>query len=73
MITTYKWAVITVDESSWVLLYDEESKEILMEPQQCSGTYTCACTLVVADTKEELEQYIADNELIYQSYDIPKN
>ncbi len=63
MIKTYKQAVITVDENTWILLYDEDTREILMKPQQCSGTYTCAQTLVVADTLEELEQYVAENGL----------
>ena len=65
MINIYKWAVIDVTEDQWVMLYDEETKEILDKPQQCSGSHTCASTLVVADTKEELDQYIVDNGLIY--------
>lgn len=67
MIKTYKWAVITVDENAWVFLYDEDTKKIQMEPQQCSGTYTCAYTLVVADSKEECDQYILDNNLVYEN------
>jgi hypothetical protein len=69
MIETYKWAVVTVEESQWAMLYDEDSKDILMEPQQCSGTYTCADTLVVADTLEECEDYIKENNLVYNKYE----
>ena len=65
MIETYKYAVITVDESKWTMLYDEDSKTILIEPQQCSGTYTCVDTLVVADTLEECVNYITEHELKY--------
>lgn len=65
MINIYKWAVIDVTEDQWVMLYSEETKEILVTPNKCSGSHTCADTLVVADTKEELEQYITDNKLIY--------
>jgi hypothetical protein len=65
MINVYKWAVIDVTEDQWVMLYNDETKEILVEPQKCSGSYTCANTLVVADTKEELEQYIIDNKLLF--------
>jgi hypothetical protein len=65
MINTYKYAVITVDESQWVMIYNDENKIITMTPQQCAGTYTCADTLVVADTLEECEQYIVDNRLVY--------
>ena len=63
MIKIYKQAVITVEENAWVLLYDADTKEILMHPQQCSGTYTCAQTLVIADKLEELEYYVAENGL----------
>jgi hypothetical protein len=69
MINTYKWAVITVDENAWVFIYDDETKIILMEPQQCSGTYTCAQTLVVADTLEECKEYIKDNGITDNLYE----
>ena len=65
MINIYKWAVIDVTQDQWIVLYNDETKKILVEPQQCSGSYTCANTLVVADTKEELDQYIVDNGLVY--------
>ena len=68
MMNVYKWAVIDVTQDQWIVLYNDETKEILVEPQQCSGSYTCANTLVVADTKEELDQYIVDNELVYPNY-----
>lgn len=48
-------------------MYDDATKIILVEPSQCSGSHTCAITLVVADTKEELDQYIVDNALVYSS------
>lgn len=67
MIKYYRRAIITVDENAWVFLYDESTKGIIMEPQQCSGTYTCASSMVVADTLEELEQYIEDNNLVMTS------
>jgi hypothetical protein len=38
-------------------------------PQQCSGYTSSHLTIVVADTKEECDQYIADNELIYSFID----
>lgn len=65
MLNVYKWAVIETTQDEWIMMYDDETKEVLVEPQQCSGSHTCAITLVVADTKEELEQYIVDNELVY--------
>jgi hypothetical protein len=65
MINVYKRAVIDVSEDQWIMLYNEENKNILIEPQKCSGSHTCANNLVVADTKEELDQYILNNQLYY--------
>jgi Fe-S-cluster-containing hydrogenase component 2 len=67
MINVYKWAVIETTQDEWIMLYDDETKIILVKPQQCSGSHTCAITLVVADTKEELDQYIVDNALVYEN------
>lgn len=69
MINIYKWAIIDVTEDEWVMLYNDETKEVLVEPNKCSGSHTCADTLVVADTKEELDQYIQDNNLILPLYE----
>ena len=68
MMNVDKWAVIETTQDQWIMMYDDETKKILMEPQQCSGSYTCAITLVVADTKEELDQYIVDHALVYPDY-----
>lgn len=64
MIHTYTKAVIEVNQHKWVLLYEEASKNILMEPQQAAGFYTVVDVLVVADTQAELYQYIQDHGLI---------
>jgi hypothetical protein len=72
MIKTYNQAVITIDENVWVFVYDKDSKKMLMYPQQCSGTYTCAQHVVVADTLEECEEYIKDNNITNDLFgDIP--
>jgi len=65
MLNVYKWAVIETTQEEWNMLYDDETKIILIQPQQSFGSHTCASTLVVADTKEELDQYIIDNNLVY--------
>jgi hypothetical protein len=70
MINVYTKAVIEVTQEQWVLLYEEESKKILLEPQQASGFYTAVDVLVVADTEEELNQYIVDNGLSISIDDI---
>lgn len=67
MMNVYKWAVIETTQDEWIMMYDDETKKIFVEPSQCSGSHTCAITLVVADTKEELNQYIINNDLIYST------
>lgn len=64
MINIYSKALIEVTRDQWTMLYEEESKNITMVPQQASGFYNAVDTLVVADTKQELEQYIVDNNLV---------
>jgi len=72
MINVYKWAVIETTQDQWIMMYDDETKNILLEPSQCSGSHTCAITLVVADTKEELDQYIVDNHLFFPAIPEPE-
>lgn len=54
---------------TWWFVFDDD-KNIIISPFQCSGYTSSPHTIVVADSKEECDQYIADNELVYQSYDI---
>ena len=55
--------VHTTDQNWW-MIYDATTKQIVVEPMQCSGYTSGPLTMVIADTKEELEQYIKDNSLI---------
>lgn len=55
--------VHTTDENWW-MIYDATTKQITVEPMQCSGYTSSPLTMVIADTEEELEQYIKDNGLI---------
>lgn len=50
-------------ENDWWFIFSED-KRIVVEPLQCSGGTTSPHTMVVADTLEELEQYIIDNALV---------
>lgn len=59
---------VETDQNNWWFVFDEANKNIIIEPQQCSGSTSGSYTMVVADTKEELEQYIADHGLIYPDY-----
>jgi len=51
-------------ELDWWMIYDADTKVILIEPLQCSGYTSCPKTMVISDTKEELDQYIIDNKLL---------
>lgn len=51
-------------EQEWWFVYDSTVNQITLSPLQCSGYTSSPLTMVVADTKEELEQYIIDNNLI---------
>jgi hypothetical protein len=54
-------------EQDWWMIYDADTKVITIEPLQCSGYTSSPMTMVIADTKEELEKYIADHGLILDS------
>lgn len=53
-----------VSDIDWWFIYNPESKEIIVNPQQCGGCIYSPFTLVVADTHEECLAYIQENELI---------
>lgn len=55
--------VHTTDQEWW-MIYDADTKVIVIEPLQCSGYTSSPFTMVIADTEKELEQYIIDNGLI---------
>lgn len=55
--------VHTTDQEWW-MIFDPNSKKVIVKPQQCSGYTSSPLTMVVAESKEELDQYIIDNNLI---------
>lgn len=52
-----------LNENQWWFLYDSVTSNVVIKPRQASGKISSPHTLVVADTKEECDQYIADNNL----------
>jgi hypothetical protein len=54
--------VQTLDQDWW-MIFNAENNEIIVEPLQCRGFTSSPYTMVVADTKDELDQYIIDNNL----------
>ena len=63
---------IETTEQEWWMIYDVETLNVLVTPQQCSGFTSSPLTMVIADTEEELEQYIIDNDLIVPTDEDPE-
>lgn len=55
---------IFTSENEWWMIYDGITKEIIIQPQQCLGGTSTPFTMVITNSKEELDQYIIDQELI---------
>lgn len=53
-----------VSDSQWWFLYDEATKKVIIGPRISSGKISSPHTLVVADTQEECENFISNNDLI---------
>lgn len=65
MISTYKWTIITAPIGKWVFFYNETTGEIIYDPYEAEGgSYTCNDILVIADTLEECNEYIAQHGLV---------
>ena len=56
---------ISTNETEWWMIYDVVTLKVIIPPQQCSGGTSSPYTMVIADTREELEQYIIDNKLLF--------
>jgi len=67
MIIEHKNTIVDVSSDKWVIIYNDETLKLLTEPFQSCGSYTCADTLVVADTLEECRAYITEKKLINPS------
>jgi len=55
---------IITNEIEWWMIYDANTLQVIIPPQQCSGETSSPYTMAIADTLEELEQHIQDNGLI---------
>jgi hypothetical protein len=60
--------IVTTD-SNWWMIYDENTKEIIIPPQICSGKTSSPFTMVVSDSEEELNSYIEENNLTIVNID----
>lgn len=54
---------IQTTEQDWWFIYDADTKEGLSDPMQCKGFTSSPLTMIVSDSKEEIEQYITDNNI----------
>jgi hypothetical protein len=61
---------VQTTDQDWWMIYDADTKEIVVKVQQCSGFTSSPFTMVIADTKEELDQYIINNNLIVATEEI---
>ena len=57
---------VYTNDQEWWFIYNSETKEIIIEPQQCSGYTSSPFTMIVTNSKEELEQYISENGLFIE-------
>lgn len=55
---------VSTNEVEWWMIYDANTNNVILPPIQCSGGTSSPYTMVIADTKEELDQYIVENGLI---------
>jgi len=55
---------VMTNETEWWMIYNANTLQVLVPPQQCAGGTSCVYTMVITDTKQEIDQYIQDNGLI---------
>lgn len=62
---------IETNLNQWNLIYNPLTKNIIVEPIQSSGFTSSPYAMIIADTEEEINQYITDNNLniIEEVYD----
>lgn len=53
-----------VGSEQWWFIYNETTKRVIVTPRTSSGKISSPHTLVVADTQEECENYIVNNNLV---------
>lgn len=51
-------------EDQWWMVVESETKKIIVSPNQCSGYTSSPFTMIVSDSKEELDQWILENSII---------
>ena len=57
------------NEQQWWMIFESETKKNTVSPNQCSGYTSSPFTMIVADSKEECEQFITDSNLFIPNFD----
>ena len=55
---------IETTQEQWWIIYNDETKTVLLGPLQCSGYTSSPYVMVIGNTEEELLTYIEENGLI---------
>ena len=55
---------IETAQEQWWIIYNDETKTVLLGPLQCSGYTSSPHVMVIGDTEKELLTYIEENDLI---------
>jgi hypothetical protein len=58
---------IETTSEQWWIIYNDETKTVIMGPMQCLGRVVSPHIMVIADTEEEILTYIKENDLIIPS------
>jgi hypothetical protein len=63
----------SINPSKWWFVFNPQTSLLLFPPLQCSGKTSSPYNLVVCDTLQECEDYIASNNLKYpEEIQLPK-
>ena len=54
---------IQTDSVQWWFIYNDSTKIVLQQPLQCSGKTSSPHVMVIADTEQECNDYIVQNNL----------
>jgi hypothetical protein len=54
---------VFTNQNDWWMIYDNVTKNIIIEPHQCSGYTSSPFTMVVSNDLENIEQYIINNNI----------
>ena len=55
---------VATTETEWGMIYDAVTNKVIVPPLQCAGGTSSPFTMVIADSQEELNQFIVENGLI---------